>query len=263
VGERRRYRRSIPVFGIVAVLLGVAAVSALAANIVGTKGNDTLRGTAKADHISGGAGNDKIWGLSGNDVLNGGPGNDVLVGGPGNDTLIGGPGSDVLNCGPGKDTAYADASDKLIGCEVVKGLKSTTPPPPTTTTTTTTTSPSSPHGGHYSGTTSQGKSIALDVSSDGKTITNVAAMVDQQCQELPIPIPNVPINIPGPIQVNADRTFNTTFSYGAGSGLLSGSFAGSFDGAGHASGTLNAEFLFYPQGKATHCPTGNLTWTAQ
>lgn len=90
--------------------------SALAATIVGTPRNDSLRGTARADTLNGNAGNDKLFGLGGNDRLNGGPGNDVLTGGPGSDTL---------KCGPGRDSAKADVADRVAGdCEVVTGLPS-------------------------------------------------------------------------------------------------------------------------------------------
>ncbi|MEZ5102275.1 MAG: hypothetical protein R3C15_21225 [Thermoleophilia bacterium] len=89
--------------------------------IVGTSGNDRLRGTAKRDVICGLGGNDRIDGLGGNDVLRGGAGNDelrggggndllkggagrdVVIGGAGNDDLQGGPGNDELDGGPGKD----------------------------------------------------------------------------------------------------------------------------------------------------------------
>ena len=82
------------------------------ATIVGTRGNDRLRGTSAADVIAGLGGADRIAGLgrrdticggAGNDRLKGGPGADILIGGPGRDTLIGGPGRDKLRGGPGRD----------------------------------------------------------------------------------------------------------------------------------------------------------------
>jgi Ca2+-binding RTX toxin-like protein len=83
-----------------------------ASTIVGSNGNDTLRGTPAADVISGLGGNDRIKGLAGKDVICGGPGKDRLLGGKGKDkllgqkgkdTLFGGPGKDKLKGGPGKD----------------------------------------------------------------------------------------------------------------------------------------------------------------
>ena len=88
----------------------------LARAIVGSKGNDVLRGTAKADVIFGLGGNDTISGLGGNDILVGGPGKDTLIGGVGNDKLIGGPGKDSFIGGAGKDKIFAvdDRVDKRI-----------------------------------------------------------------------------------------------------------------------------------------------------
>ncbi|WP_375497197.1 hypothetical protein [uncultured Nostoc sp.] len=49
------------------------------ANIIGTKGNDTLVGSYEADTIKGLAGNDTITGNGGDDSVTGGGGNDVFV----------------------------------------------------------------------------------------------------------------------------------------------------------------------------------------
>ena len=103
-------------FGAGGVVIAVGLLlttSALAANVVGTPKNDTLRGTAKADMLHGKGGNDTLFGLGGNDTL---------VGGPGNDTLVGGAGADKLQCGPGRDIAIGDASDRIsAACETVRG----------------------------------------------------------------------------------------------------------------------------------------------
>ncbi|MDF5709397.1 MAG: calcium-binding protein [Nostoc sp. S4] len=49
------------------------------ANIIGTKGNDTLLGTESADTINGKAGNDTITASYGNDTLTGGGGKDTFI----------------------------------------------------------------------------------------------------------------------------------------------------------------------------------------
>ena len=54
-------------------------------NLVGTAGNDTIRGQG---------GSDLLDGLAGNDRLEGGGDDDVLVGGPGSDDMLGGAGND-------------------------------------------------------------------------------------------------------------------------------------------------------------------------
>jgi hypothetical protein len=71
--------------------------------LIGTDGNDTLRGTPAADVIAAGRGNDVVKGLAGNDTICGGPGKDRLLGGKGKDTLLGQGGPDTLAGGPGKD----------------------------------------------------------------------------------------------------------------------------------------------------------------
>ncbi|MDD3597297.1 calcium-binding protein [Sulfuricurvum sp.] len=67
-------------------------------------GNDTITvNNAVANNIHGGEGNDSITTGSGADTLYGGAGDDVLQGGTGNDTY-------VFNLGDGKDTIYENLS---------------------------------------------------------------------------------------------------------------------------------------------------------
>ncbi len=81
--------------------------------ILGSKNNDTLKGTNNNDLIKGrkgddsldgGEGNDCLKAGKGNDTLDGGYGNDILKGGKGDDTLDGGYGNDILKAGKGDDT---------------------------------------------------------------------------------------------------------------------------------------------------------------
>jgi len=85
--------------------------------IVGTPGDDVIRGKARADVIDGLAGSDVITGLGGNDTICGGYGADDLRGNTGNDRLYGGLDArkdsgagftsligDTLRGGPGDDT---------------------------------------------------------------------------------------------------------------------------------------------------------------
>ena len=82
--------------------------NALANDIFGGSGNDSINGGAKADTLSGGSGDDILLGESGNDAIYGGEGNDTLTGGAGNDELWGGEGSDtfIYSSGDGKDVIY-------------------------------------------------------------------------------------------------------------------------------------------------------------
>ena len=84
--------------------------------IVGTPGNDVLRGTSHRDVICGLGGNDRLIGGGGNDLLIGGAGNDTENGGAGNDQLNGDSGNDHLNGGAGNDTENGGAgNDQLNG----------------------------------------------------------------------------------------------------------------------------------------------------
>src|SRR6266487_1140557 len=151
-GVREMKRRSYTLAVAAVALTGLLAVTALAATtgtINGTPKNEVLKGTPKAD------------------VMNGQAGNDLLYGYAGNDTLIGGPGNDKLS----KD------------CEVVKGLAHPPPlpppppPPPPPT-------PPAPAAlpGTYCGFNDQGKSVCLDVTSDGHGVTNVKTESIVDCQ---------------------------------------------------------------------------------
>lgn len=82
--------------------------------MIGTLGNDTMRGTDKADSICSLAGDDTIYGAGGNDKLRGHDGDDMIVGGAGDDLLTGGYGSDRLKGGAGSDTIYGDAGNDAI-----------------------------------------------------------------------------------------------------------------------------------------------------
>lgn len=73
-----------------ALLLTVTAGPALAAELIGTGGDNVLVGTNGRDEIDGRKGNDTISGRGGNDNgLHGGFGDDTINGGPGYDNLIG------------------------------------------------------------------------------------------------------------------------------------------------------------------------------
>jgi hypothetical protein len=87
--------------------------------IVGTPGNDVLRGSTGADVICGGAGNDRISGLGGDDVVRAGDGDDTVLGGPGDDAVSGGLGRDRVGGGAGADGL--GALDHVAGNDSVSG----------------------------------------------------------------------------------------------------------------------------------------------
>ena len=96
------------------------------ATIIGTSGDDVLRGTPHRDVIWGGPGNDVIWGGLGNDIICGGAGNDLIHGGRGNDLLDGGPGTDRIFGDLGDDKVLGGSGDRDevsggLGIDTVSG----------------------------------------------------------------------------------------------------------------------------------------------
>jgi Ca2+-binding RTX toxin-like protein len=103
------------------VVLLLASGVALAKNIGGDEGDNTLTGTKRADTIHGRGGDDVIYGKRGNDTIYGENGDDSLYGGKGRDRLYSaGTYMDVVDCGRGgRDRAEVDASDQVVNCERV------------------------------------------------------------------------------------------------------------------------------------------------
>jgi Ca2+-binding RTX toxin-like protein len=81
--------------------------------LVGADGNDILVGNAGADDLRGGAGNDSLQGGDGNDRLEGGSGNDVMNGGAGNDVFVFGAGFGGDTIQAGFDADPAGGQDRL------------------------------------------------------------------------------------------------------------------------------------------------------
>lgn len=73
------------------------------ATIVGTTGQDVIKGSKFADVIATLGGPDRVNGARGNDRICGGRGRDKLIGGAGRDRLFGQQGADALRGGKGRD----------------------------------------------------------------------------------------------------------------------------------------------------------------
>jgi Ca2+-binding RTX toxin-like protein len=97
------------------------------AKILGTEGDDVLRGTPDRDVIWGGKGQDTIYGSLGNDLLCGGPDADLIHGGRGNDEVDGGAGDGdraIGDLGDDKVMGGAGAHDEVagdLGIDIVNG----------------------------------------------------------------------------------------------------------------------------------------------
>ena len=78
------------------------------AEIVGTDGDDVIRGTPERDVIATGKGDDVVFASLGNDLICGGPGSDQLHGGRGNDEVFG-------DAGDEDQVSGALGDDKVVG----------------------------------------------------------------------------------------------------------------------------------------------------
>jgi Ca2+-binding RTX toxin-like protein len=84
--------------------------------IVGESGDDDLRGHLGDDVLDGGGGDDSLRGGRDDDVLLGGGGHDRIAGGPGGDAASGGPGDDRIAGNHGRDVlGGGDGRDRLRG----------------------------------------------------------------------------------------------------------------------------------------------------
>ncbi|MDP9222475.1 MAG: hypothetical protein M3P18_01190 [Actinomycetota bacterium] len=102
-------RKAIPGFAVVDELRSVE-------NLIGTNGNDVLRGSSERNLLRGLGGNDVVRGRGRRDRLFGGPGSDQIHGGWASDYLQGGPDHDYLYGGRGTDVCV-DSSDAQSSCE--------------------------------------------------------------------------------------------------------------------------------------------------
>jgi Ca2+-binding RTX toxin-like protein len=96
------------------------------ATIVGTAGDDVIRGTDRPDVIVGLGGDDTIYGGLGNDIICGGAGDDLIHGGRGNDLIDGGAGTDRVfgDLGDDKVTGGGGNEDEVsggLGIDTVSG----------------------------------------------------------------------------------------------------------------------------------------------
>ena len=90
-----------PVLSAAATMVALFLISgvALAAELIGTPGDDRLAGTDKRDVISARGGDDTVIGRRGDDELYGMPGGDSISGSEGADDVYGGSGNDGLRGG--------------------------------------------------------------------------------------------------------------------------------------------------------------------
>jgi Ca2+-binding RTX toxin-like protein len=84
--------------------------------IIGSSGNDTLKGGSANDLIMAGAGRDSVDGGGGADFITGGRGRDTINGNGGNDSVVGGGGRDLLDGGADSDALFGgNGRDTILG----------------------------------------------------------------------------------------------------------------------------------------------------
>jgi len=115
-------------FGAIATLIGTEGDDGLRGTsgndvILALGGDDVISGKAGDDLICGGDGDDrivghkdddKIAGERGNDKIDGYYGDDYITAGPGNDFVQGCNGEDIIDGGPGADTLRGERGDDLM-----------------------------------------------------------------------------------------------------------------------------------------------------
>jgi Ca2+-binding RTX toxin-like protein len=84
--------------------------------ICGGRGNDQIRAGYGDDKVLGKSGNDLLFGFRDDDTVRGGVGDDLLRGGGGDDALHGGPGHDLVVGHSGQDQCTARSKDQVT-CE--------------------------------------------------------------------------------------------------------------------------------------------------
>jgi Ca2+-binding RTX toxin-like protein len=83
---------------------------------------ENLLGSALADQLSGGAGTNTLVGFDGADLLSGRQANDTLLAGSGGDTLDGSLGADLLDGGEGNDVAIYVGASNFVYVDLAIGL---------------------------------------------------------------------------------------------------------------------------------------------
>ena len=103
------------------IIFGRSDFSSGLLEIVGTSGDDILKGTSADERFEAGDGNDKLIGLGGADIFDGGAGNDKIQVADLSFALVdGGAGVDVLHlAGTGLNLNLADSGDRISGIEII------------------------------------------------------------------------------------------------------------------------------------------------
>jgi Ca2+-binding RTX toxin-like protein len=101
------------------VMLVLASGVALAADFIGTSGNDNLTATEGNDYLEGRAGDDYLYGLGGDDIIYGNKGTDRIDPGEGADEVYAGAGDDLIYA---RDTASYDYIDCGGGFDQVETI---------------------------------------------------------------------------------------------------------------------------------------------
>jgi RTX calcium-binding nonapeptide repeat (4 copies) len=226
----------------------VLATAALTNTVLGTAGNDNLRGTRGADVISGRAGNDTIRGLAGSDRL---------IGGKGNDRLYGNAGRDSYSCGAGNDIVFADAEETTgPDCEDVRCPAPPEEPEPP---------PLSVPTGRYVFATSQGNAGTLMVELNGRSFTRLVFPYRTTCQPSGnSAVSTLTLREGAVVELGQDLSFSLAGTgQSDGGGSFTATVEGRFQTTGDLSGTARIQDTFDQNGTHFECDSGVITFTGK
>ena len=120
-----------------------------------------------------------------------------------------------------------------------------------------------PKGGHYTGSTAQGKTISFDVGADLASVTTLRVVADLTCSEVPVVLRNFSVTFPGPLPMTPTWGFTAHGSESDADGALEVIVNGQLAVPANASGTLTVNFsVNMDDGSVVHCSSGAVTWTA-
>ena len=119
-----------------------------------------------------------------------------------------------------------------------------------------------PKPGHYGGTTSQGKTFGFDVNADVTGVTAISTVVDLTCQEAPVVLRDLPLDLTGFAPLTLDFKFGVNATDTDGNASIVLALTGSVALGAPATGTLRVDFTINTSAGPVHCSTGALTWSA-
>jgi hypothetical protein len=119
-----------------------------------------------------------------------------------------------------------------------------------------------PNGGRYNGTTSQGRSVSFDVSSDLSIVSAISINIDISCPSIGYTDPNERLDLPMTLPLSPDWKFHYADSYSDSDASISIRLDGALSATGAATGSFRLDLGVNTEIGVVQCSTGDVTWTA-